>query len=61
MDEVVDALEIKSQGKKHLFKKKLHKVKDDFEKKVAEEEEQKLRMRLGESFELLQKRSSVVF
>ena len=54
-------LEVKTEGKKHLFKKKLKQVKADFEKKQAEEEELRAKERLGESFELLQKHSSIVF
>jgi hypothetical protein len=57
----VGFLELKTEGKKRLFKKKFKKVLEDHEKKKADLEAQKMKIRNGESFELLQKRSSLLF
>ena len=64
IDAIIGLLEIKTEGKKFRFKQKLQQVKDDHEKRLAELEEEKQRKMLGgyaESFELLQKRSTLTF
>ncbi len=60
-DEIIAQLEIKTEGKKLMFKKKIKKLKEENEKKKADAEAKKIKLRNGESFELLQKKSSVRF
>ncbi len=63
-DTVISLLEIKTEGKKFRYKQKMKQVKDDHEKRLAELEEEKQKKLLGgynESFELLQRKSTVRF
>lgn len=55
-DTVISLLEIKTEGKKFRYKQKMKIVKDDHEKRLAEQEEERQKKLLGgynESFEML--------
>lgn len=60
-DDIISNFDIKIEGKKYRFKRKMKELKEKHEKKLAEIEEEKMRWRNGESFELLKKRSTLVF
>lgn len=60
-DEMITHLDIQKEGRKYRFKKMLKEIKEKHDKKKAEKEEEKIKRRTGESFELLQKRSTLRF
>lgn len=64
-DTMIELLEIKTEGKKFRLKKALTKIKADHDKKLAEIEEEKIKRKMGliglETFESLQKKSSVTY
>eukprot|EP00347_Sterkiella_histriomuscorum_P005490 403356416 len=60
-DEMITNLGITKEGRKYKFKRQIKELKEQLEKKKAEREEQKMKRRTGETFELLQKRSSVIY
>ena len=59
-DTIIGCLDIKTEGKKYRFKEKLKEVKDKHEKAKAKKEEEMSEI-VGETFEQLQKKASVIF
>jgi hypothetical protein len=61
VDEIIGALDIKTVGKKYLFKEKMKDIKEKHEKAIAKKEEEAMSEIVGETFEVLQKKSSIIF
>jgi C4-type Zn-finger protein len=58
---LMSSLGIETEGKKHRFKEKLKEVKEKHEKLKAKKEHDEMSEIIGETFEKLQKKLSVVF
>ena len=60
-DELIGILDIKTEGKKYRFKEKMKEIKEKHEKSKNKKEEDDLTEIIGESFETLQRKVTVVF
>ena len=61
-DKMIELLEIKTEGKKMRFKDKIKEVRDKHEKELAKKEAAKdNELATPQNFELLQKKSTIVF
>lgn len=57
----MSTLGIETEGKKHRFKEKLKQIKEKHEKLKAKQQQEDISEIIGETFEKLQKKLSVVF
>ena len=60
-DTIITCLDIKTEGKKFKFKEKMKEIKEKHEKAKAKKEHDEILEIVGETFELLQKKSTIVF
>lgn len=60
-DTIITCLDIKTEGKKYKFKEKMKEIKEKHEKSKAKKEQEDIMEVVGETFELLQKKSSIIF
>jgi hypothetical protein len=58
---IFSCLGIETEGKKHRFKERLQEIKEKHEKALAKKEHEELSEVVGETFEKLQKKVTVVF
>ena len=58
---MITNLGIEKEGRKYRFKQRYNELKKKHDKKKAEKAEEKIKRRTGETFELLQKRSTLVY
>jgi hypothetical protein len=60
-DTIIGCLDIKTEGKKFRFKEKMKEIKEKHEKAKAKKEQDEISEIVGETFEKLQKKTSIVF
>jgi hypothetical protein len=60
-DTIIGCLGIDTEGKKHRFKEKVKEIKEKHAKAKAKKEQEELAEATGETFEKIQKKSTVVF
>ena len=60
-DTIIGCLGIETEGKKFRFKEKMKEIKEKHEKAKAKKEHEEMSEIIGETFEKLQKKVSVVF
>lgn len=60
-DTLISCLDIKTEGKKYRFKEKMKEVKEKHEKLKAKKQEEEISEVVGETFEKLQKKTSIIY